>query len=429
MALALVILIPMAVFLMLGVPIAFALSAISVTLVLKEGLPPIVVVQRMLASTDSFPLIAVPLFILTGNLMNIGGVTDRLFNLANCLVGHVRGGLAQVNVFNSMIFAGMSGAAVADAAGIGMVEIKAMVDRGYEKDFSVAVTAASAIIGPIIPPSIIMVIYGITAEVSIGRMFMAGFLPGVVIGLSEMVLCYLIAIKRGHPRERLASLRELLHSFKHAFFPLMAPVIIIGGILSGVFTATEAGCIAAVYALILGVFIYKEIKPRQLVRIFIDSMLTSASIVFIIAAAGAFGYLLSFYRVPHIMAKFIGEITTNPLILMLLINGTYIILGFFLDAATIIVMTVPVILPLLNHFGIDLIYFGIVAMINMSLAMVTPPVGVVLYVLCNVTNTSIEEYTRAIWPFLVLLAATVLLMMFFPKILLFLPNLLMPVGG
>lgn len=426
MSLAGLILVPLVFFLGSGVPIAFSLVAVSVAMLFKEDLSPLIVVQSMLSSANSFPLVAIPLFLLAGNLMNIGGITDRLFRFANCLVGHIRGGLAQVNVFNSMIFAGMSGAAVADAAGIGMVEIKAMVDRGYEKDFSVAVTAASSIIGPIIPPSIVMVIYGIIAEVSIGQLFLGGLIPGVFLGLGEMGLCYLIAIKRGYPKEPLATFRELLDAFKHAILPLMAPVIIIGGILSGFFTATEAGCIGAVYALLLGLFIYREIKPKQLFQIFIDSMLMSASIVFIIAAAGAFGYLLSFYRVPHIMTEFISNLTTNPLLLMLMINVAFVMLGFFLDATAIIVMTVPVLVPLLQQCGIDLVHFGIVATINMCFAMVTPPIGVVLYALCNVTNLSIEEYSRAMWPFLLLLLGVVILAILFPKVVLFVPHLLMP---
>jgi tripartite ATP-independent transporter DctM subunit len=428
MPIGILIAIPLAALLLTGVPIAFSLAGVSVTMLFKEGLSPLVVVQSMLASTNSFPLLAIPFFLLAGNLMNIGGVTDRLFRLANCLVGHIRGGLAHVNVLNSMIFAGMSGAAVADAAGIGMVEVKAMVDRGYDKDFSVAVTAASSIIGPIIPPSIVMVIYGIIAEVSIGRLFLGGFLPGIFVGLSEMALCYMIARKRGYPKEPLVSFRELLNSFKHALLPLIAPVIIIGGILGGFFTATEAGCVGALYALILGVFIYREIKPRQLFRIFINSILTSASIVFIIAAAGAFGYLLTFYRMPHLVAKSISELTQNPLLLVLLINGVYVILGFFLDATAILVMTVPVVLPLLKQAGVDLTYFGIVATVNMCLAMVTPPVGVVVYAVCSATNLSIERYFRAIWPFLLLLLGVVLLVILFPSVLLFLPNLLMPVS-
>ena len=426
MSLSVLILVPLFFFLVSGVPIAFSLVAVSVAMLSMENLSPLIVVQSMLSSVNSFPLVAIPLFLLAGNLMNIGGITDRLFRFANCLVGHIRGGLAQVNVLNSMIFAGMSGAAVADAAGIGMVEIKAMVDRGYEKDFSVAVTAASSIIGPIIPPSIVMVIYGIIAEVSIGQLFLGGLIPGIFLGLGEMVLCYLIAVKRGYPREPLASFRELLSAFKHAILPLMAPVIIIGGILSGFFTATEAGCIGAVYALLLGLFVYKEIKPKQLFKIFIDSMLMSASIVFIIAAAGAFGYLLSFYRVPYIMTDFISNLTMNPLLLLLMINVAFVMLGFFLDATAIIVMTVPVLVPLLQQSGIDLVHFGIVATINMCFAMVTPPIGVVLYALCNVTNLSIEEYSRAMWPFLLLLLGVVILTILFPKLVLFVPHLLMP---
>jgi tripartite ATP-independent transporter DctM subunit len=395
----------------------------------KEELSPLLVVQRMLASTDSFPLLAIPFFLLAGNLMNIGGVTDRLFRFANCLVGHIRGGLAHVNVLCSMIFAGMSGAAVADAAGIGMVETKAMMDRGYDKDFSVAVTAASSIIGPIIPPSIIMIIYGITAEVSIGRLFLGGFLPGIVMGVSQMILCYFISVRRGYPREKRATLAELWQSFRRALLPLIAPVIIIGGILTGLFTATEAGCVAAIYAFALGVFVYREIRTNDLMRIVVDSMLTTASIVFIIASAGAFAYLLTFYRVPHLMAEFLSGLTRNPLIMVLLINAALVVLGCFLDAASIIVMTVPVLLPTLKALNIDLTYFGIVITLNMCLAMLTPPVGVVLYVMCQVMDISVERYTKAIWPFLVLITAVIAVMIFFPRILLFIPDLFLPEGG
>jgi len=429
MELSLLILVPLIVFLASGVPIAFSLAAMSLVLLVKEGLSPVLVVQRMLASTDSFPLLAIPFFLLAGNLMNIGGVTDRLFRFANCLVGHIRGGLAHVNVLCSMIFAGMSGAAVADAAGIGMVETKAMMDRGYDKDFAVAVTAASAIIGPIIPPSIIMIIYGITAEVSIGRLFLGGFLPGVALGVGQMILCYFISVRRGYPREKRATLAELWQSFRRALLPLIAPVIIIGGILTGLFTATEAGCVAAVYALALGVFVYREIRTNDLMRIVVDSMLTTASIVFIIASAGAFAYLLTFYRVPHLMAEVLSGLTSNPLIMVLLINAALVVLGCFLDAASIIVMTVPVLLPALKALNIDLTYFGIVITVNMCLAMLTPPVGVVLYVMCQVMDLSVERYTKAIWPFLALIMAMTAVMIFFPRILLFIPDLILPEGG
>jgi C4-dicarboxylate transporter DctM subunit len=429
MELTLLIVVPFIVFLASGVPIAFCLACISLVLLVKEGLSPLLVVQRMLASTDSFPLLAIPFFLLAGNLMNIGGVTDRLFRFANCLVGHIRGGLAHVNVLCSMIFAGMSGAAVADAAGIGMVETKAMMDRGYDKDFSVAVTAASAIIGPIIPPSIIMIIYGVTAEVSIGRLFLGGFLPGIFMGVSQMILCYFISVRRGYPREKRATLAELWQSFRRALLPLIAPVIIIGGILTGLFTATEAGCVAAIYAFALGVFVYREIRTNDLMRIVVDSMLTTASIVFIIASAGAFAYLLTFYRVPHLTAEFLSGLTRNPLIMVLLINVALVVLGCFLDAASIIIMAVPVLLPTLKALNIDLTYFGIVITVNMCLAMLTPPVGVVMYVMCQVMDMSVERYTKAIWPFLALITAVIAVMIFFPRILLFIPDLFLPEGG
>ena len=429
MELVILISVPLTIFLASGVPIAYSLAAVSLALLLKEGLSPLLVVQRMLAGADSFPLLAIPFFLLAGNLMNIGGVTDRLFRFANCLVGHIRGGLAHVNVLTNMIFAGMSGAAVADAAGIGVVAANAMINRGYGKDFSVAVSAASAIIGPIIPPSIIMVIYGITAEVSIGRLFLGGFLPGIVIGFGMMSLCYVISIRRGYPCEERATLAQLWYSFVQALLPLIAPAIIIGGIMAGLFTATEAGCVAAIYALIVGVFVYREIQLHQLMRIVIDSMLTTASVVFIIASASAFAYLLSFYRAPHLTAEFLSRVTSNPTLMVLLINLAYIVLGCFLDAASIIVMTIPVLLPTLKALNIDLTYFGIVATVNMCLAMLTPPVGVVLYVMCQVMDLSVERYSKAIWPFLALIVIVTLVMIFVPQILLFIPNLFLPEGG
>lgn len=426
MELIILMFLPFFIFLLSGVPIAYSLASISFLLLLKEGISPILVTQRMLASVDSFPLIAITLFILAGHVMNIAGITDRLFSFANSMVGRFRGGLAYVNILVSMIFAGMSGAAAADAAGLGLIEIKAMRERGYDLDFSVAVTAASAIIGPIIPPSIIMVVYGITAETSIGRLFLGGIFPGVIFGLSEMALCYYIAVKNNYPREKRYSFTKILQAFKEAFLPLLTPIIIIGGIVFGIFTPTEASSIAVIYAAIIGFFVYKKIKLPGMFYVIIQSMKDSAGIIFIIATAGAYSYLLSYYRFPYYVADLVVSIVKSPTIFIIVINMVFFILGCFLDANSIIIMVIPVILPILKNFGIDLTYFGIITTLSMSIAMITPPVGVVLYVMCTITDITLERYTKAMMPFFLLLFCIMLILIFLPNLLLFIPNLFLP---
>ncbi len=407
----------------LGIPVAFALGFASLITILVNGIPFSVFIQNLTLGVNSFPLLAVPFFILAGKLMNTSGITERIFRFVNYFVGPIRGGLGQVNILSSLIFAGMSGAATADAAGLGMIEIKAMKDAGYDPDFSVAITAASATIGPIIPPSIIMVIYGLSAEVSIGRLFVGGIIPGLLMTLSLMVLTYIIAVKRRYPREEKAPAKVVLISFFKAFPALMAPVVIIGGILGGIFTATEAGAIAVVYALLIGAFVYRELTWKGLINILFESMITTAVIMIIIGSAAVFGWLLTYYRIPALAAQALLSISTNPLVITTLLVVMYLFLGCIMEAAAIVVMTVPVVAPLLTQLGVDLVAFGVIVAVCMSIGTLTPPLGIVMYILCDIAEVRIVHYMRVIWPFLAALLAVILLMVLFPGIITFLPDL------
>ena len=409
-----------------GLPIAFCLCVSSIVAMVSQGLSLQAFVQNLSIGINSFPLLAVPFFILAGKIMNLGGITKRIFAFANAIVGPFSGGLAQVNIFSSLIFAGMSGAAIADAAGLGVVEIKAMKDSGYDSDFSVAITAASSTIGPIIPPSIIMIIYGITARVSIGKLFIGGIIPGLIMTVALMILTYIIAMKRKYPKQERQHFARLVQSFFKAVPALITPLIIVGGILAGIFTPTEAGSIAVLYAIIAGVFIYKELKFKELPRLFIDTMRMTSIILFIVASASVCGWVLTYYQIPANFAQSLGALTTNPVLLTLLFVCFYILLGCFLEAAAIVVMTVPVILPLLKMAGIDPVFFGVLISMCMSLGTLTPPVGTVMFIMCNIGGISIERFSRIILPFLAILLFVILIVALFPGLVLFLPQILSP---
>jgi C4-dicarboxylate transporter DctM subunit len=410
---------------LIGLPVAFCLCFTSIVTMFLQNISLLAFVQNLSLGINSFPLLAVPFFILSGQLMNTGGMTHRIFNFANYIVGPIRGGLGQVNIAASLVFAGMSGAAVADAAGLGVVEIKAMKDAGYDSDFSVAITAASSTIGPIIPPSIIMVIYGIAAEVSIGRLFIGGILPGILMTLALAVLTSVIATRRNYPVEAKVSLMTALKGFINALPALFSPLIIVGGILGGIFTPTEAGAVAVLYSLILGLFVYKELKLTDLPKIFIEAMLTTSLLLFIVGAAKTFGWVLTYFRIPAEFAEFVSTLTSDPLLIILLFIGVYLLLGCFMEAAATVIMTVPVVLPLIKAVGIDPIFFGVVVSMCMSIGTLTPPLGIVMYIMCEIGDISVEHYTRVILPYLLVLIAVIILMAVFPSVVLFLPNLLM----
>jgi tripartite ATP-independent transporter DctM subunit len=411
--------------LILGVPIAVALGLSSLVFILLSGqVPDLVVIHRMVNGVDSFPLLAVPFFILAGNLMNTAGITNRIFDFAKACVGWMRGGLGHVNVGASVVFAGMSGAAVADAGGLGTIEIKAMRDAGYDADFSVGVTAASSTIGPIIPPSLPMVIYGVVASSSIGQLFAAGFIPGLMMAAALMIMVTWYARTRGYPRDARFSLLVLWISFQRAFLSLLTPVIIVGGILGGLFTPTEAAIAASAYALLLGVVIYRTLTPRRLLRVSFDTIETTAVVMFIVAAASIFAWILTSNRVTEHFASLILAITENPILILLMINVILLIVGCFMETIAAITILVPVLLPIVVKLGIDPVHFGVIMVLNLMIGLLTPPVGMVIYVLSRVSGVPFERCVSATAPFLVPLVAVLLLVTFVPQLSMFLPTLL-----
>ena len=414
--------------LMAGIPVAFAMGAASLLILAVDrgvtGIPAATLAQRVLSGLDNFPLLAIPLFLLAGNLMNTGGITTRIFDAANAAVGHIRGGLGHVNVLASMIFAGMSGSATADAAGLGSVEIKAMTDAGYDRDYSVAITGASALIGPIIPPSIPMVLYGILAEVSVGALFIGGIVPGLLMAASLMITASVYARRRGYPKRPRSSAREILGAFRRGTLSLMTPAIIIGGISFGVFTATEAAAFACLYAMILVCFVYREVDAAGLWRILRSTMLDSAVIMLIFGTASLFGYLLVRLRVPYAMADWVTGLTTNPVLVLLLLNFLFLVIGCFESAAVTITIMTPILVPLIEKVGIDPLHFGVVMVLNLMIGNLTPPFGMVLFVLQKVGELPFDRIVRALMPFLIPLALVLLLTIFFPPIVTWLPRLL-----
>lgn len=412
---------------LLGVPVAVSMGFTAAATFIILGQPNILtmVPQRMYASTTSFTLLAIPFFILAGNLMNTGGITERIFRFARALVGHIWGGLGQVNVIASMIFSGMSGAAVADAAGLGMIEMKAMKDNGYDWRFSAAITAASSTIGPVIPPSIPLVIYGFLTEVSVGRLFLAGVIPGVLMGIALMIAVYCVSKKRNYPRDTRAPLAEIVISAKEAFLPLMTPVIIVGGILSGQFTPTEASVIACLWALILGLVIYRTIRLADLPDIFWNTITHTVRIMFIIATAGFFGWLLILHRIPAEVITGLTGLSNNYVLVMLIILAVLLLFGCFLEGIAVLLITIPIFHKVIVMFSIDPIQFGIVMTLASMIGLLTPPVGMCLYAVSSITGLSVSELTIEIWPYLLGIFLVLLAVAFIPQISLWLPNLLM----
>ncbi|WP_108662579.1 TRAP transporter large permease [Acuticoccus kandeliae] len=409
----------------LGFPVAIALAGSSAVFILITGqVPEMVVAHRMINGVDSFPLLAVPFFILAGNLMNTAGITERIFEFAKALVGWMRGGLGHVNVGASVIFAGMSGAAVADAGGLGAIEIKAMRDAGYDPGFSVGVTAASSTIGPIIPPSLPMVIYGVVAGASIGQLFAAGFIPGLIMAVALMIMVAYYSRVRGYPRDQSFSIVRLGASFRRAFLSLMTPVIIVGGILTGAFTPTEAAIAACAWALILGLVVYRTLTWRRFLRVSFDTIETTAVVLFIVAAASIFAWILTSNRVPEHFAALLLSASDNPIVILLLINLILLIVGCFMETVAAITILVPVLLPIAVGVGVDPVHFGVIMVLNLMIGLLTPPIGMVLYVLSRVANVPFERCVVATAPFLIPLGLVLLLITFIPALTLWLPTLI-----
>ncbi len=451
-----------------GVPVAIAMAGSALVYILLTGnTPPFVVVHRMISGIDSFPLLAVPFFIFAGNLMNNAGITNRIYDFALALVGWLKGGLGHVNILGSVIFAGMSGTAIADAAGLGTIEIKAMRDKGYDLGFSVGVTAASATLGPIIPPSLPFVIYATMANVSVGQLFLAGILPGVVMAILMMLTVAYYAHKykwggdvRFEAARILKALTELavvigfplamwgavsagmpfnyalglglgllfLADWKFRFdavMPIMTPILLIGGMATGVFTPTEGAIAACVWALILGLVWYRTMTPRMLVKVSMDTIETTVTVMFIVAAASIFGWLLTATRVTDMVAMWVLSFTHSPWVFLLLANLLMLFVGCFLEPTAAILILVPVLLPVVQQLGIDPVHFGLVMVLNLMIGLLHPPMGMVLFVLARVANLSIEKTTMAIVPWLIPLLLSLVLITYVPQIALWLPHLLM----
>lgn len=414
------------IFILLRVPIAFALAFSSILTIMKIGLPLKIVGQKMAEGVDSFALLAIPFFVLAGEIMSHGGLTKRILNFSNALVGHIRGGLAMVNIVASMFFGGVSGSSVADTSAIGSMLIPIMTKRGYDRDFAVNVTVTSSQQGIIIPPSHNAIIYALAAGglVSIRELFMAGIVPGISIGIALMVVSYIIALKRNYPREERFSFKKLLSSTWEAGLGLFTFVIIIGGIISGLFTATEASAIAVTYALIISIFVYKEIKLKDLYKIFLNATKTVTIVLFLIGTAKIFGWLLAFLNVPRTVTTLISGVSSSPIVILLLINILLLILGTIMDMAPLIIITTPILLPVVMDLGMSPVQFGVVMMLNLGIGLCTPPVGSTLFVGCSIGKIPIEEAVKSIWPFYLAMIVVLLIATFIPGFSLYLPDLL-----
>ncbi|MEO8185070.1 MAG: TRAP transporter large permease [Deltaproteobacteria bacterium] len=454
------------VLLLIGVPIAVAMAGASLLYILISGtLPPYVVVHRMVAGIDSFPLLAVPFFILAGNLMNHAGITNRIYDFALGLVGWLKGGLGHVNILGSVVFAGMSGTAIADAAGLGTIEIKAMRDHGYPAEFAVGVTAASATLGPIIPPSLPFVIYAMMANVSVGALFLAGILPGLLLAALMMLTVAYFARRNGWgsdvafsaprfgralgealvvaawplgiyllvelglpPRPTVAVALALLFLADRllrfaAVLPLMTPVLLIGGMTTGIFTPTEGAVAACVWAMLLGLLWYRSLSWRLFVKVCLDTVSTTANVLFIVAAASIFGWLLTATGATADLATWVLGFTSEPWVFLLLANVLMLVVGCFLEPTAAITILVPLLLPIARSLGIDPVHFGLVMVLNLMIGLLHPPMGMVLFVLARVANLSVERTTVAILPWLVPLLLSLLLITYVPSIVLWLPRL------
>ena len=405
----------------LSVPIAVSLGiASSFAIWIQDDLPLMVIAQRMFTSIDSFPLMAIPFFILAGSLMESGGISRRLVNFANALAGHMTGGLAAVAVVTSMFFAAISGSSAATTAAIGSILIPAMVNKGYRRDFAGAVQAASGEIGVIIPPSIPMILYGVVAGVSVGDMFIAGIFPGIMIGISLIITVYIISKKRGYKGSEKTSIKEKLIAFKEAFLALLMPVIILGGIYGGIFTPTEAAAVAVGYAFIIGAFVYKEILWKDVINLFGKSAVTMSIIMIIIANAGVFGWILTREQVPQLVAQTITSMTDSPIVFLLIINVFLMIVGMFFETSASIIILAPILAPIAMMLGIDPVHFGIIMIVNLAMGMVTPPLGVNLFVACQIGGLKLEQISKALIPFLLVLILDVLIISYVPAISTFL---------
>lgn len=406
-----------------GIPVAASLLVVSIGGILIAGVPLAILGQRIAFGIDSFTLIAIPMFLLMGNLMNASGVTQRIFDFSVAMVGHWRAGLAQVNIIGSLIFSGMSGSALADAAGLGTVEIRAMTLKGYSPAFAAAITAASATIGPVIPPSTVAVLYAFIADVSIGRMFLAGVVPGLMMVFALMVLVHLRGRKLDLPTYVRANWAERGRAGWKALPALLVPVGLIGGMRTGIFTATEVAAVGALYALILAAFYWRTTNPREMIGAFRETALSTGGIMIIVAAANVFAWILTRERIPQGVAEAVLGMNLDPLTLLLMLNVLILLLGMILDASAILILVTPVVMPAVLAVGIDPVHFGMVMIINMMIGLLTPPVGMALFIVANIAKTPIAAVAREALPYILAFVVVLLLITLIPQLALWLPDL------
>jgi len=411
---------------LIGVPVAFAMGISALVVFFHEGFPLLITFQRITSGVTVFSLLAIPFFIFAGELMLHGGIAIRLVRFAQALVGHIRGGLASVNIFSSMLFGGISGSAVADISALGSILIPVMKEKGYRGDYAVNVTVTSSIAGVVIPPSHNMIIFSVAAGggISISKLFLAGVVPGVLMCICLAIAAYVIAVKHQYPAEAFPGWRAVAKSAAIALPGFVTAVIIVGGVLSGVFTVTESGAFGAIYALALTALVYRSLSWESFKTAVVSSVRTTAMVMILIGCAGAFGYLLALYQVPSVLSNLMLSISDNPLMILLMINIMLLLLGMIMDMAALILICTPIFMPIAVSTGMDPIQFGIMMLMNLGLGLCTPPVGACLFVGCAVGKVPIEQAVRSIWPFYLAMLAALLLVTYVPAISMTLPNIL-----
>jgi len=411
---------------LLGLPLFLSIGCSSLITIFffLPDLPLELIPQNLIGGIDSFSLLAIPFFFLAGEIMNSGGQTTRIIRFAEGVVGHIPGGLAHVNVVTNVIYAGISGAAVADAAAIGSIMIPAMKNAGYSARFTAAINAAAATIGPIFPPSIPMIIYGVIANVSVGKLFLAGVIPGLIMGLYFMVTCFVLAVRRGYPRTERMALIDVMKSTVEVFWALMSPAVIVGGILLGIFTPTEAGAVAVLYSVIIGGLVYRELRLSDLSMIFKSTLVNSATVLILVGTSQIFGWVVAQSNIGIEIGNMMTAISTHPMVILLELNILFLVVGMIMDPLAALIIFVPIFLPITQSVGIDPVHFGLVVVLNLMIGLSTPPVGYLLYMTSALAEIQVEQVIREIMPFLIVMLVILVMCTYWPAMVLFLPNLL-----
>ncbi len=408
-----------------GFPVILAIMIPALIYVGVSGVPLSFVTQRMHYALDSYPLIAVPVFIFVGSLMNSAGITKKIFKFADTLVGRLPGGLAQVNIFASLIFAGMSGAALADVGGLGQIEIQAMKEKGFSSSFAAAVTVASATVGPIFPPSIPLVIYGSIAGESVVKLLLGGILPAILAVIAMMIMTAVLSKKYQFPRaERWPNFKEIVRDFFPALPALLCPLLLIAGMLSGLFTPTEAASITVVYVLCISYFFYKELNWIHIKNALIDTVKSTSTILIIVSAASLFGWIMAVEQIPQLFSSFLLSISTNPIILLLILNIILLIVGMFLDSTTATLLLVPIVVPPMVNAGVDPVHLGLVFIFNIMIGLITPPMGLSLFLVCDIAKVPMKSVIKDCLPYFIPLLGTLLIITYVPQVVLWIPNML-----